>query len=153
MPRTKQKKKQSRSRKKTYNPRQRRNRAAIREFKNKFESRISEELHAKGVDPKYETFKIDYILKKTYTPDFLIEGPKGRFILEAKGLFDAEDRRKHREVREQHPEYDIRLVFYADHKISKRSKTRYSGWCEKNNFKYAVGHVPDEWLKEIGINE
>lgn len=127
------------------------NRHRIAQFKNKFESRISEELHSKGATPKYETFSIPYVQERTYKPDFLIRGTKGEIIIEAKGLFDASDRRKHREVREQNPQYDIRFVFYADHKISKKSKTRYSGWCEKNGFKYAVGHVPDEWLEEIGI--
>lgn len=126
------------------------NRHQIAQFKNKFELRIGQELEEMGAYPKYETFSIPYIQKKTYKPDFIIRGNKHEIVIEAKGLFDAEDRRKHREVKEQYPEYDIRFVFYRDSKISKKSKTRYSGWCEKNGFKYAIGSVPDEWIKEIG---
>lgn len=129
----------------------RRNRHQINQFKNKFESRISEELHAKGATPQYETFTIPYTQHKTYKPDFKIKGSRGTIIIEAKGLFDAEDRRKHREVREQHPEYDIRFIFYGDYKISKKSKTRYSDWCKKNGFLCAINHVPDEWLEDIGV--
>ena len=104
--------------------------------------------HQKEV--RYEKLKIEWedLRYRTYTPDFQLDN--GIFI-ESKGLFDNEDRRKHREIRKQHPELDIRLVFSnAQAKLYKGSKTRYSGWCEKHGFKWAHRVIPLEWLTEKG---
>ena len=85
---------------------------------------------------------------RTYTPDFQLDNG---IICEAKGLFDNEDRRKHLAIQKQHPELDIRFVFSnAQAKLYKGSKTRYSGWCEKNNFKWAHRVIPMDWLTEKG---
>ena len=67
-------------------------------------------------------------------------------------MFDNEDRRKHLAIQKQHPELDIRFVFRgnAQAKLYKGSKTRYSGWCEKNSFKWAHRVIPLEWLLEKG---
>ena len=55
-----------------------------------------------------------------YTPDFLL--PNGIY-LECKGYWEAEDRRKIKAVKQQHPEIDLRMVFQAPfNKISKKSK-------------------------------
>ena len=43
-----------------------------------------------------------------YIPDFVLDNG---IIIETKGLFTSEDRRKHIEVQKQHPELDIRFVF------------------------------------------
>jgi hypothetical protein len=65
---------------------------------------------ANGITFKYETAKIQWEDKRfrKYTPDFIL--PNG-VIIEAKGLFTSEDRRKHKEIKEQHPELEIRFVF------------------------------------------
>lgn len=83
---------------------------------------------------------------RTYTPDFLL--PNG-IIIETKGRFLPEDRRKHLEVRKQHPELDIRFVFSrASAPINKGSKTTYAMWCEKHGFLWADKQIPDDWLYE-----
>ena len=52
-------------------------------------------------------------------------------------------------VIEQNPKLDIRMLFERDHKISKRSKTRYTEWCEKRGIVCAVGReIPKEWINE-----
>jgi uncharacterized protein (DUF488 family) len=85
---------------------------------------------------------------RTYTPDFLLDNG---IICETKGQFDSEDRHKHTCIRQQHPELDIRFVFSnAKAKLYKGSKSTYTDWCEKNNFKYAHRVVPESWLKEKG---
>ena len=90
--------------------------------------------------------------KKKYTPDFPI---KKSFIVEAKGLFNSKDRKKHRLIKEQHPNYDIRFVFSnSKTKIGKKSKTTYAKWCELFGFKYhcvqsTKSTFPNEWLTEI----
>lgn len=128
-----------------------RNRGRLAKFKSKFEATIHEDLKSKGLDSNYESLKIEYTQIRTYRPDFPLERDGKQIIIEAKGIFEPEDRRKHLDIQKQHPDYDIRFVFYKDYAIYKGSKTKYSQWCEKNNFKYAMGSVPDEWLIELGI--
>lgn len=97
---------------------------------------------------KYEEFKIKWKDEKlrTYTPDFLL--PNG-IIIETKGRFTSEDRRKHIEVRKQYPDLDIRFVFQrANAPLYKGSKTSYAMWCKKHKFLWAEKQIPDEWLAE-----
>lgn len=116
-------------------------------YRSGLEDVISEDLKKRGVDFGYETVKIKWQLieSKTYTPDFIL--PNG-IIIESKGRFVLDDRKKHLKVREQNPDLDIRFVFSnSRNKIRKGSKTTYAMWCEKNNFLYADKRIPDEWIK------
>jgi len=84
--------------------------------------------------------------KATYTPDFILDNG---IVIESKGLFTSDDRKKHRLVQSQYPDLDLRFVFSnPNQKISKGSKTTYAMWCEKNGFKYAKSLIPKEWLSE-----
>ena len=66
-------------------------------------------------------------------------------------IFDSEDRRKHTEVRKQHPELDIRFVFSnSKAKLYKGAKSRYYQWCDTNDFMWAHRVIPEAWLKEKG---
>ena len=117
-------------------------------YRSGLEDVISKDLKKRGVDFGYETVKIKWQLieSKTYTPDFIL--PNG-IIIESKGRFVPDDRKKHLKVREQNPELDIRFVFSnSRNKIRKGSKTTYAMWCEKNNFKYADKRIPDEWINK-----
>lgn len=113
-----------------------------------FEAKIKKTLKEQGVSFSYESKKIKYDMTHTYTPDFIL---KNGIIIEAKGLFQASDRTKHLAVKKQHPELDIRFLFQRDQKLSKKSKTKYSDWCKKHGFKYAIGiEIPKEWILEKG---
>ena len=81
----------------------------------KLKSGLEEVIHSfllsKDVSFSYETLKIFFdqpTQKKSYTPDFPINKS---FIVETKGNFNSADRKKHKLIREQHPEYDIRFIF------------------------------------------
>lgn len=81
-----------------------------------------------------------------YTPDFVL--PNG-IIIEAKGLFEREDRQKHLLIKMQYPDLDIRFVFQTPNlKLYKGSKTTYADWAEKNGFKYSTRQIPDAWFRE-----
>lgn len=67
-------------------------------------------------------------------------------IIETKGKFTSQDRKKMKLVTEQYPWIDIRMLFQRDQPIRKGSKTLYSDWCRKNNIQFAVKVIPDEWL-------
>ena len=89
-----------------------------------------------------------------YTPDFTLYykgSRKKRFIIvETKGKMLAPVRNKDAAFVEEYPDIDYRLVFMANNKLSRTSKTRYSDWATKVGIKYAVGDIPDAWLKELG---
>jgi hypothetical protein len=118
-------------------------------FKSGLEESISNQIDSKGIKVEYETEKVSYsipVSEHTYHPDFLL--PNGIFI-ETKGRFVIADRKKHILIKTQHPELDIRFVFTnSRNKINKSSKTTYADWCEKNGFKYADKHIPEEWFSE-----
>jgi len=119
-------------------------------YRSGLEDRISDQLKSLSVPFKYEKFKIKYEVHetRTYTPDF--ELPNG-IIVESKGRFVPDDRKKHLLVKKQHPELDIRFVFSnSKAKIRKGSKTSYGDWCDKNNYIYADKLIPEEWIREDG---
>jgi len=118
-------------------------------FRSGFEKKLADQLSAAGVEYGYETLKLDYIKparKTSYRPDFVLNNG---IIIEAKGLFSSSDRQKLIQVKEQHPNKDIRIVFATPHKrISKQSKTTYAAWAEYKGFPWADRVIPKEWLRE-----
>ena len=111
------------------------------------ETQVATQLDKAGVKYTYEKEVIHYIkpLKPAkYTPDFVL--PNG-IIVETKGRFVTADRQKHKLIKEQHPDKDIRFVFSNPNaKIGKKSTTTYAMWCDKHGFKYAKWFIPKEWL-------
>jgi hypothetical protein len=88
--------------------------------------------------------------KHKYVTDFIL--PNG-IIIEAKGRLTMFDRAKMVLVRACNPKRDIRFVFQkASNPIRKGSNTTYSAWCEKNDFRWAEGTVPQSWINEKGEN-
>lgn len=118
-------------------------------YRSGLEQVVDDFLLAHSIDGNYEKYCLDYVIPEsthTYTPDFIL--PNG-IIIETKGVWDAEDRKKHLLIKEQHPELDIRFVFNRSKSpIYKGSKTTYASFCEKYGFKYADKKIPEEWLKE-----
>ena len=99
---------------------------------------------------RYEVLKVEWedLRYRTYTPDFVLDNG---IIIETKGIFDSDDRRKHREIQRQHPELDIRFVFSnAKAKLYKGAKSRYFNWCDQHKFQWANRVIPEDWLKEKG---
>ena len=118
-------------------------------YRSGFEEKLASQLRRGGVSFQYETLKLEYTKTATYTPDFIV----GDIIIEAKGVWTVEDRKKHLLVREQHPHLDIRLVFQnARNKIRKGSDTTYAAWCEKKGIKYANKLIPESWLLQQPIS-
>ena len=114
-------------------------------FRSGLEERVADLLVELGVSYEYETTKLDYVIQHVYTPDFIL--PNG-VVLECKGYWEAEDRRKIKAVKEQNPDLDLRMVFQAPfNTISKRSKTTYAKWCESHDIPWTSFHnIPIEWL-------
>lgn len=118
-------------------------------YRSGLEDKIARQLESKGIRVMYEEWSIPYVVpasKHKYTPDIIL--PNG-IIIEAKGLWEADDRKKHLLIREQFPELDVRLVFSSSRsKLYKGSNTSYAEFCEKHGIKFADKLIPVEWLKE-----
>lgn len=122
-------------------------------YRSGLEVKVQEQLKELGISFLYEKVKIEWedLKYRKYTPDFILPN---NIIVETKGLFTAEDRRKHLIVKQQHGDLDIRFVFESSkRRLSKISKTTYADWCIKNEFKYADKEIPEAWIKEIGTNK
>lgn len=106
-------------------------------------------LRAQGIEPFYESYYLEYEVpasKHKYTPDFVL--PNG-IIVETKGVWDSDDRKKHLLIKAQHPELDIRFVFTRTKtRLYKGSLSTYSSFCDKHGIKYAEKEIPLEWLTE-----
>jgi hypothetical protein len=119
-------------------------------YKSGFEAKIAEQIDSITVPAKsmYEITTIKYTVPardSKYTVDWTL--PNG-ILVESKGRWTREDRKKHLLVKEQHPELDIRIVFQsANTKISKGSKTTYAAFCDKHGILWAEKNVPESWLK------
>jgi hypothetical protein len=121
-----------------------------RKYRSGLEKTVAEFLKTNQKRVRYEDLKIEWkdLRYRTYTPDFVLDNG---IIIETKGIFDNEDRRKHIAIKEQHPELDIRFIFSnANAKLYKGAKSTYARWCEKNDFLYAHRVIPEAWLKEEG---
>jgi len=142
------------------------------------EDKIAAWLDLRNIKYGFESIKLAYIglscphcnetiTNNIYTPDFIFERKKGRLIIESKGRFTVEDRKKMIKVKEQNPKEDIRFVFQYDSYLTKVGKTKegkrkpkeetakkpkYSDWCKKNGFQYHIFSletpIPLSWLKE-----
>lgn len=104
-------------------------------FKSKFEGTVWKELRKHYKSCKYEPDKHEYVQPskyRKYIPDFKMA--KNVYI-EAKGKLDLATRQKMVWFRDCNPHIIIIFLFMnASNKITKRSKTTYAQWAEKNNF-------------------
>lgn len=118
-------------------------------YRSGLEVSVAKQLTELGVAFDYESVKIEYTIpesKHKYTPDVVL--PNG-IIIETKGRFLNDDRKKHLLLKAQKPECDIRFVFSNSlAKLNKGSKTTYADWCNKNGFLFADKLIPEEWIKE-----
>lgn len=118
-------------------------------FRSGLEVKVAAELKAAGVEADYEAYTISYLIPERsakYKPDFIL--PNG-IIIETKGRFTTEDRKKHRLIHEQQPHLDIRFVFSNPKSlIGKKSTTSYGLWCERLCILYAARSIPQAWLLE-----
>ena len=132
-------------------------------YRSKFEGEIAQQLKKKKVEYSYEPSwgKLSYTIPAKdalYTPDFYITTKSGKqIIIEAKGIWDFQDRHKHLLLRRKYPDLDIRFVFYnSKNKIRKGSKTTYRDICEGKGrgmfkgicWKYSDKKIPQDWLME-----
>ena len=118
-------------------------------YRSGFEHKVSDQLKENKIKFEYETTVIPYIKPETnhtYTIEFTL--PNG-ILVETKGRWVPEDRKKHLLIKKQHPELDIRIVFMSGKtKIRKGSKTTYGMFCDKHGIIWAEKEIPKSWFSE-----
>ena len=117
-------------------------------YKSNSEAITADLLQSAGISFEYESLKLDYEWRedKSYTPDFVLSND---VILEVKGRFLIEDRKKHLFIKSTYPDLDIRFVFYNPHRtLYKGGKMTYADWCNKHGYKFCKldEGIPKEWL-------
>jgi hypothetical protein len=124
-------------------------RGYVNGYRSGLEERVGAQLHEAGIKARYEELKLTYVepaKKRIYTPDFPLANG---IVIETKGRFITADRQKHKLLRQQYPDLDIRFVFSNSRtKIGKKSPTSYALWCERLGIPYADKDIPQEWLNE-----
>lgn len=121
------------------------------QYRSGFEEAFAFELKRRKLKATYETSSVSFNTppqKRTYKPDWEIR--PGVYI-ETKGRFTAADRKKHLWVRESNPKITVYFLFQrAENTLSKRSKTTYRDWCNKNGFicaDFKEDHIWRKWFK------
>ena len=115
-------------------------------YRSNLEMVISDKLKSDRRKFRYEEIKIEWedVSYRTYTPEFVLNNG---IIVEVKGRFFPADRRRQLLIRKQHPDLDIRLVFYDQYKKVQGSNLRCYEWAVKYKFKFANKDIPEEWIK------
>lgn len=69
-----------------------------RKYRSGLEKEVAAFLSSNQKSVRYEKLKIEWedFRYRTYTPDFVLDN---NIIIETKGIFDSEDRRKHLEIK------------------------------------------------------
>ena len=120
-------------------------------YKSKFEADFAATLKQKKIVFTYETLEINYEIPCCYKPDFILNN----FIVETKGYFSPEDRRKHLIIAKARPELDIRFCFQnSKTKLTKaKGSLTYGQWCDRHGFLYADKIIPSDWYDDTGKNK
>ena len=123
--------------------------AIIAGFRSGLEQDIQLQLARAKIGFEYESVKLPYVIPASdhlYTPDFVLANG---IIIETKGRWILEDRKKIKLVKEQHPDLDLRMVFTnSKSKIRRGAKSCYQDCCRRLGIPFADKEVPVEWLKE-----
>lgn len=105
-------------------------------YRSGLEDAVAGQLQSLGIDPQYEAFRISYtppVRDRTYTPDFVL--PNG-IVIETKGHFVSADRQKHKMIKDQYPNLDIRFVFANPNaKLASQKDSEFRAWIKK---KYGI---------------
>lgn len=84
-------------------------RALVEGYRSGLEEKIATDLERAGHEVQFETLKIPFIQPvkpRHYTPDFPL---RNGIVVETKGRFMTDDRVKHKLIKDQHPDLDIRF--------------------------------------------
>lgn len=113
-------------------------------FERVLDKAINSLSHEMNLEYRYEAEVFPVKVDGTYKPDWVVETPTKVVIVEGKGYFRDEDRKKVLAFTQQYPDYKYHIVFERDNPIYKGSKFKYSDWCNKHGISYSIKSLPKE---------
>jgi hypothetical protein len=114
-------------------------------FRSGLESALYDKLNKEF---KYEPYKLPYIIRKKYLPDFVHEEKK--ILVEAKGYFRVGDTQKYTSIRDSVGDWELVFVLSdPNKKIRKGSKMTMGQWCDKEGLAHFTVKTSNELLKYI----
>jgi hypothetical protein len=98
----------------------------------------------------YEEDSFEYVVRKSYTPDFKIPTTAGGFFyLETKGRFTSADRKKTLEFKRSHVDVPLLIAFQNPYqRLTKKSVTTYADWCNKYGIPWCPIPIPQDFLQQ-----
>lgn len=140
--------------------RDRKRKERMGKYRSVFERNIADDMASRGIWFEYEPHYLyfwkrmpgqvclhcgsqDTAKETPYLPDFRLAN--GIYV-EAKGRFTSQDRTKMLAVKRDNPDLDLRMLFLQDNWLTHNKKQRYSDWCEKNGFPWAMNVIPKSWV-------
>lgn len=115
-----------------------------RGFRSRLEAEVERALVDLGLSPQYEAETFNYFLRKRYKPDFKI----GDLYIEVKGYWPPHERSKFLAVVVSNPDLKIFVALQSpSNRISKRSRTTYSQWCDKHGIPWCPIPIPQEFIQ------
>lgn len=110
-------------------------------YRSKLESKVGSLL---GGDWEYEKRKVEYVLYKTYTPDF----SRGDTVVEVKGFFRPGDQAKYLAIHEELANVNQTLIFIFSNPnkpVRRGAQLTHARWCERHGIEYySVADIPKE---------
>lgn len=121
----------------------------------KYRSGLEERFHKKAPMFDFEPFKVPYVTRRNYIPDFVYQTDVGHNVMiECKGFFRVGDTQKYKAIRDCNKFDELIFVFTnGNKKLRKGSKMTLGQWCEKEGFKWFTEETIDELLEYLGINK
>ena len=116
-------------------------------YKSGLEATIAQQLTDAEVPFEYEAWRYEYEIPASmhyYTPDYFLGNG---IIVETKGYWAPDDRKKMALIKDQWPDEDIRMLFSNSRTpIRKGSKTTYGDVATKLGIPFADKTIPPQWL-------
>ena len=106
----------------------------MNKYRSKLEARVARKL---GSDWLYEPLRIQYLVPRSYVPDFVSKD--GKTYVEVKGYFRAGDTQKYAAINVELKSQGIRFKFmlqYPDKKVRKGAQLTMAQWCNKHNISW-----------------
>lgn len=114
--------------------------------RSKVELKVYEDLHERGLMPRYEPIKIPYrqVSERSYIPDIQV----GDVFIEVKGYWPGPERAKFLSVLRSNPDLKIFIAFQDPGvKLYKGSPTTYGAWATSRGIPWCSIPIPPDFLQ------
>ena len=128
--------------------------AILKGYRSGLEEDISKQLRKLKIKFEYESTKLPYLvpsISRIYTPDFILANG---IVLETKGRWLLEDRKKIELIKEQYPLLDLRMIFnYSRSKSVKDQRLPIQRFAKNLGYLLLIRRSPFNGSKKSQIKD